>query len=123
LQIQIDPHLFDSVFVQPVTGIDVGRTHGEHLCYDSSVPSLSHCLVSFTDPEGIEHSAEVAASSLFEATALGVAEFKRCGLIDARPGPGTRLSVTVQSPSTRHEQTTGKLESWLAGGGRVRVSR
>jgi hypothetical protein len=28
-----------------------------------------------------------------EAAALGVAEFKRCGLMDSLPGPATRLSI------------------------------
>jgi hypothetical protein len=46
-----------------------------------------------------------------EAAALGVAEFKRCGLMDSLPGPATRLSITVKSPTTRHMLTMAKLES------------
>jgi hypothetical protein len=80
------------------------------------VPNVHTCLVSFTDSEGIHHSAEVSASSLYEAAALGVAEFKRCGLIDTQPGPASRLSVTVKSPTRRHELTMSKLQSWLTGG-------
>jgi hypothetical protein len=72
--------------------------------------------VSFVDSEGIQHTAEVSASSLYEAAALGVAEFKRCSLMDAQPGPATRLSVTVKSPTTRHELTLARLQSWLTGG-------
>jgi hypothetical protein len=33
------------------------------------------CRVSFTDTEGMTHSMKVTAGSLFEAAALGVAEF------------------------------------------------
>jgi hypothetical protein len=80
------------------------------------VPNVRACLVSFTDSERIVHTAEVSASSLFEAAALGVAEFKRCGLMDVQPCPATRLTVTVKSPTTQHELTMAKLESWLAGG-------
>ena len=36
-------------------------------------------LVSFTDSKGIEHTAKVAAWSLFEPAALAIAEFERCG--------------------------------------------
>jgi hypothetical protein len=67
--------------------------------------------------------AEVLARSLYEAAALGVAEFKRCGLMYTLPGPATRLSVTVKSPATWHELTMAKLESWLAAARRVRMSR
>jgi hypothetical protein len=73
----------------------------------------SSCRVSFTDTEGITHTAIVTASSLYEAAALGVAEFRRCGLIDVWPGPVTMLSVAVDSPSTRHELPMRKLTAWL----------
>jgi hypothetical protein len=47
---------------------------------------------------------------------LGVAEFKRCGLMETLPGPATRLTMTVKAPATRHELTMAKLEPWLSGG-------
>jgi hypothetical protein len=34
------------------------------------------------------YTAEVLASSRYEAAALGVAEFKRWGFMDTLPGPG-----------------------------------
>ncbi len=80
--------------------------------YNEAVPNVSCCLVSFTDTEGIQHTVEVSASSLYEAAALGVAEFKRSKLMDSQPGPATRLSVTVKSPTTHHELTMAKLQSW-----------
>ena len=49
-----------------------------------------------------------------------MAEFKRCGLIDAHPGNATLLSVTVKSPTTTHEVSMSKLESWLTAGARSR---
>jgi hypothetical protein len=78
----------------------------------------STCRVSFTDTEGITHTAVVTASSLYEAAALGVAEFRRCGLVDVVPGPVTMLSVAVESPSTMHEVPMRKLTAWLETGGR-----
>ena len=71
------------------------------------------CRVSFTDAGGITHTACVAAGSLYEAVALGVAEFRRCGLMNAAPGPGTRMVVAVETPSTVHEMPLQKLNAWL----------
>jgi hypothetical protein len=82
------------------------------------VPAVRACRVSFTDPEGITHSASVTAASLYEAAALGVAEFRRCLLMDVAPGPATRLTVAIQSPSTVHEIPMRKLTAWLEGGGK-----
>jgi hypothetical protein len=97
---------------QPLASLDFRLI----FAYAEIVPSS--CRVSFTDTEGITHTAVVTASSLYEAAALGVAEFRRCGLIDASPGPVTMLSVAVGSPSTRHEVPMRKLMAWLESSGR-----
>ena len=76
------------------------------------------CTVSFTDSNGITHIARVSAATLFEAAALGVAEFRRCGFADAAPGVGTTLDVTVQSATTTHSLRLAKLEAWLNSSGR-----
>ena len=77
------------------------------------MPNVRACRVSFTDPEGITHTASVTAASLYEAAALGVAEFRRCLLLDVAPGPATRLTVAIDSPSTVHEIPMRKLTAWL----------
>ena len=59
--------------------------------YAGVVPNVRKCRVAFVDSEGIAHSVEVAACSLYEAAALAVAEFRRCGFADAMPGPATDL--------------------------------
>jgi hypothetical protein len=61
--------------------------------YWKSVPTARSCSVSFTDTEGISHSVDIAASSLFEAAVLAMAEFRRHGFADATCGPGTKLTV------------------------------
>ena len=75
--------------------------------------SSSSCKVSFTDTEGITHTVSVSASSLYEAAARGVAEFRRCGFTDAVVGRVTRLTVAVESPGTTHELPMSKLMAWL----------
>jgi hypothetical protein len=76
------------------------------------------CRVSFTDPGGMTHSIKVTASSLYEAAALGLAELRKCAMMDAAPGPATRFTIAVESPSTVHEVPMRKLTAWLEGGGR-----
>jgi len=86
--------------------------------YNVSVPTARTCLVSLTDSESIQHAVEVSASTLYEAAALAIAEFRRCGFTDHAPGPATRLTVTVKAPATSHEVRLSKIEAWLQSGGR-----
>lgn len=53
-------------------------------CYNIPVPNPRVCLVSFTDTNGIRHAVEVAASTLYEAATLAMAEFRRCGFTGGR---------------------------------------
>ncbi len=63
------------------------------------------------------HAVQIPAASLYEAAALAVAEFRRCGFMnDATPGPATRLTVTVEAPLSVHELPLGKLMMWLESG-------
>jgi len=55
-----------------------------------------------------------AASTLFEAATLAMAEFRKCGFTENIPGPAaTRLTVTVKGPSTSHEIQWGKIETLI----------
>ena len=81
--------------------------------------SSSSCRVSLTDTTGVTHTVSVVASSLYEAAALGIAEFRRCGFAEAIVGPATRLKVAVESPATMHELTVAKLQSWLESSGKT----
>jgi hypothetical protein len=83
------------------------------LRYNLSVPTAHTCLVSFTDTNGIRHAVEVAASTLYEAATLAMAQFRRCGFTENAPGPATRLTVTLKGPSTSHEVQWGKVETWI----------
>jgi len=76
------------------------------------------CTVSFTDSEGVTHSAEVAASSLFEASVLGMAALQKAGIDPIVLGDHARLTVTVQSPTVRHEVSAARVSAWLKSSGR-----
>jgi hypothetical protein len=70
------------------------------------------CKVSFTDPDGIVHSAQVQAESLYEAAALGIRAFRQHG---GGLGPASRLEVEVSGRSVTHTLTVRKLEEWVSG--------
>jgi len=77
-----------------------------------------NCRVSFEDGAGITHTVSVAASSLYEAAALALAEFKRSGFALGEVGSATRLRVLVESPTISHELSVSKLQAWLDSGGK-----
>ena len=79
----------------------------------------STCRVSFQDGAGITHTVSLAASSLYEAAALALAEFKRSGFALAAVGPATRLRIDVEAPTTAHEISVAKLQSWLDSSGKT----
>ena len=84
----------------------------------SLVPTARTCVVTFTDSEGIRHSVEVTASTLYEVAALAINEFRRCGFTANAPGPATRLTVALKTPATSHEVQWGKIEVWLQSAGK-----
>jgi hypothetical protein len=76
------------------------------------------CRAAFTDTEGMTHSVKVRAGSVREASALGLAEFKRCSMDDAEPGPGN--PVYRHCGGSRHGASSrdAKPKAWLEGSGR-----
>ena len=74
------------------------------------------CLVSFTDPEGLEHTVRVPAESLYEAAVEAMAAFRRGDFAEVPFGPATRLTIRVKAPEEEHTVTVGKVLSWLDGG-------
>jgi hypothetical protein len=85
--------------------------------YSRSV--ASSCRVSFEDGAGVAHTVLVSASSLYEAAVLAIVEFKRSGFAIGSIGTGTRLTVAVELPTTTHELSVGKLQSWLDAAGKT----
>jgi hypothetical protein len=71
--------------------------------------------VSFTDSEGIEHSVQVPAESLYEAAVEAMAAFRRSVLAGMPLGSGTGLTIRVKAPEEEHTITIGKVLSWLDG--------
>jgi hypothetical protein len=66
--------------------------------------------VTAIDPDGVEHTVEVAAESLFEAAGLAL-----CALRSEEwaPPPGLRLRISVRQPVVEHVVEVRRFESWL----------
>lgn len=69
------------------------------------------CSVSFTDSDGIAHTAHVQAESLYEAVALAVAEFRQDKLVPA-PASMTEFTVAIQRPAIEHRIRLNQVEKW-----------
>ena len=69
----------------------------------------STCRISFDDGARMTHTVSVAASSLYEAAVLALAEFKKSGFAIAEVGPGTRLRVAVESRGRFRD--SGRMEA------------
>jgi hypothetical protein len=70
------------------------------------------CIVSFLDTDGIRHTVEVEARSLFEAAALAMSTFRR---LECEPGTMSPLDVEIRSSIT-HTVTPARVRQWLEGG-------
>ena len=75
---------------------------------------MAVCLVSFLDTDGMRHTVEIQADSMYEAAVLGVCAFRNH---NCEPGEVTELSVEVRS-SVVHTLTLGKVRQRLSGGAR-----
>ena len=73
---------------------------------------MARCIVSFLDIEGLRHTVEVEAGSLYEAAVLAVKIFRQH---DCGPGPLSQLEVEIRSPVT-HTITLKKIQDWVRGG-------
>jgi hypothetical protein len=75
---------------------------------------MASCVVSYLDPEGLRHSVEVEAESLYEAAVLAMRTFKEH---HCEPGLISNLEVEIRS-SVIHTVTPKKVRQWLEGGAR-----
>ncbi len=64
------------------------------------VSELKSCRVSYRDMDGVVHSVQVTASSLYEAAALGL---KALQTEDWSGAPTGSLEIVVSPPAVKHE--------------------
>jgi len=79
--------------------------------------SLRTCRVTRRDIEGIEHTVEVSADSLYEAVARGLAALRDADwAADIRHGQ-TTITVMVKQPEVKHTVRMRDFEPWLESNG------
>src|ERR1700761_5845218 len=74
--------------------------------------ALSRCQVAFIDSDGVEHSIEIEAESLYEAVALSIAEFRGGEINIDTPGPMTEFRVTVLRKPIEHRIRLKQVMKW-----------
>ena len=70
---------------------------------------MATCIVSYIDLDGLKHTVEVQATSLYEADALSISSFRKH---DIFPAGLAKLEIEVRSSIT-HTITVKQLEDWL----------
>jgi hypothetical protein len=80
------------------------------------VPGVRTCIVSYSDLDGVKHSVEITAGSLFEAAIVGMNALK---VPDWFNRSTLQIEVRVKQPETVHTVTNAVLTAWLARKGRT----
>ena len=80
------------------------------------MPELRTCTVSYRDMEGVTHSVDVSAASLYEAAVLGLKAFEQMGWADHPVG---FMEIAVKSPAVKHQVPVVKVTNWLRTAGRT----
>ena len=73
-----------------------------------------NCRVVYKDLEGVRHSVEVTAESVYEASVLALSALTKHEWVE-NVGPGTRLEIQVIDPGVTHVLQVAQLRQWLDG--------
>ena len=74
---------------------------------------MRSCRVSVTGLDGVTHSVDVQASSLFEAASVALTAFRQHqGWATEALTPNARFRVEVQHPPTVHDVPLKAIEQW-----------
>ena len=77
---------------------------------------MRSCIVSYQDLDGVAHSVEVTAETLYEAAVLGMAAMK---VPRWRDRPSLKIEIRVKQPETTHILWNSSLSAWLARNGKT----
>ena len=77
------------------------------------VMPLRNCTVSVSDLDGIEHTVEVSAATLFEAVAAALAAFREDEWVGQIGNGLTTVSISVHQPPVEHHVRVKDFLVWL----------
>jgi hypothetical protein len=81
--------------------------------------SVRSCRVTVQDPDGISHTAEVTASSLFEAVAQGLAALRKREWVEGIEERFGTVKVSVADVRVEHQVKIADFMNWLERPGRT----
>ena len=99
----------------PLTACPLTMANKRRICYASLVGEIRSCTVCYQDIEGVRHSVEVTAESLYEAAVLGMNTLHVANWHNA---PNLTIEVRVKAPEVTHTISNAVLAAWLARNGK-----
>ena len=76
------------------------------------------CKVTCRDGQGIDHTVEVSAQTLYEAVAQALRIFHESDWTEALEGQASAVVVRVKQPEVEHRVSLRDFRNWLDGAGR-----
>jgi hypothetical protein len=80
--------------------------------------ALRTCRLTCSDLNGIEHTVEVTADSLYEAVAQGLRSFRDADWASDIGRGLTKIRVILKQPEVEHTVRVRDFENWLESAGR-----
>ncbi len=71
------------------------------------------CSVTFNDLNGLRHTVELEAETVYEAAVLALEAFRKSSFGEVLPGAVFKLQVSVREPVVSHEVSLHKLREWV----------
>jgi hypothetical protein len=90
----------------------------KRICYDAAM-SVRSCRVTVQDLDGTSHTAEVTASSLFEAVAQGLAALRKNEWVEGIEERFGFVKVSVADVRVEHQVKIADFMKWLERPGRT----
>jgi hypothetical protein len=86
---------------------------------------VKSCRVTISDMEGVAHTAEVTAATLYEAVALGLRQLQGNDWVEGNARGLNTVRVSVKSVQVEHTVTIGEFTKWLErrGGSPAEITR
>jgi hypothetical protein len=75
--------------------------------------SVRSCRVTIRDMEGVDHTVQVTAETLYEAVALGLASLRCEEWVNGIAEGLNAVKVSVQNIPIEHSVTIGEFKKWL----------
>src|SRR5580692_9698894 len=74
---------------------------------------IRSCRVTIADMDGVAHTVEVTAATLFEAVALGLKQLQGNAWVAGIGRPMDTVTVSVKSVPVEHRVRIGEFANWL----------